>query len=133
MSELTPSGGSGHVIPTLKYGENGLMLPKPFERDIYLFSTHIAGTSYVTGIKDLEPSLNVDDRLKFYREPSNPYDKEAIVVKNLYGVKLGYIPRKDNVIFARLMDAGKLLFGKIKSKEFQGEYLFIKIDIYLNE
>ncbi len=63
----------------------------------------------------------------------NPYDKRAIVIKNADGVKIGYIPRADNKIFARLMDAGKLLFGKISSKEKQGIWLKIDIAVFLHD
>ncbi|NLE62929.1 MAG: restriction endonuclease, partial [Bacteroidales bacterium] len=53
--------------------------------------------------------------------------------KNADGVKIGYIPRADNKIFARLMDAGKLLFGKIASKEKQGIWLKIDIAVFLRD
>ena len=33
------------------------------------------------------------------------------------GQTVGYVPRRDNVVFARLMDAGKQLFGTITKKE----------------
>lgn len=108
-------------------------LGKPFERDILLFDTHIAGTSHVEGIEDLEPHINLGDRLSFFREPDNPYDSKAIMIKNEDGIKLGYVPKKDNVIFARLMDAGKLLFGKITEKEMQGNWLKLYMEVYLHE
>jgi len=37
------------------------------------------------------------------------------------------------VIFSRLMDAGKLLFGRITTKEMQGTWLKIEIKVYLHE
>ena len=74
-----------------------------------------------------------EDHLVFFREPDNPHDKEAIVVRTDAGVKIGYIPRKDNVVFARLMDAGKMLFGKIVSVEMLGTWVKIDIGIYLHE
>lgn len=77
--------------------------------------------------------INVDDRLSFYREPDNQADDMAIVVKNADNTKIGYVPKKDNVIFARLMDAGKLLFGKVKAKELHGKWVKIYIDIFLHE
>ena len=73
---------------------------------------YVAGTTHIEGIEELEPHLNNDDRLEFFREPDNRYDKQAIVIKTFDGVKIGYVPKQDNVIFARLMDVGKLLFGK---------------------
>ena len=108
-------------------------IPKPFERDIFLFDTHVAGTSHIEGIEELEPHLNIDDKLDFFREPDNPHDKRAIVIKNADGVKIGYVPKADNVIFSRLMDAGKLLFGRITSKCMQGRWLKINIRIYLRD
>lgn len=47
--------------------------------------------------------------------------------------KLGYVPEKDNVIFARLMDAGKLLLAKIKDVEKKGSFTKISIGIYLED
>ena len=82
---------------------------------------------------ELEPRLNIDDKLDFFREPDNPYDHKAIVIKNAGGAKIGYVPKADNVIFSRLMDAGKLLFGRIASKEMKGNWLKIKIKLYLHE
>lgn len=118
----------------LLHGQNGeLVIPKPFERDIFLFDTHIAGTSHIVGIEDLEPHLKVGDKLDFFREPDNVYDKEAIVIKTLNGVKIGYVPKQDNVVFARLMDAGKLLFGRISAKETKGKWLKINIQVFLHE
>jgi hypothetical protein len=132
MGELVKSEG-GELVGLLHGKGGGLAIPKPFERDIFLFETHVAGTSYVEGIEELEPHLNVDDKLDFFREPDNPHDRKAIVIKNADGVKIGYVPRADNVVFSRLMDAGKLLFGKISSKTMAGNWLKINVKIYLHE
>lgn len=83
--------------------------------------------------KELEPFILVDDKLNFCREPDNFYDSRAIVIKNVDCVKIGYVPKADNVIFSRLMDAGKLLFGRITSKKMQGTWLKIDIKVYLQE
>lgn len=132
MSDLVKSGGSGLV--GLLHGKNGeISIPKPFEKDIFLFDTYVAGTTHIEGIEELEPHLNVDDRLAFFREPDNRYDTQAIVIKTVDGVKIGYVPKQDNVIFARLMDAGKLLFGKITSKEKKGSWVKIYIKVFLHE
>lgn len=47
--------------------------------------------------------------------------------------KIGYVPREDNVVFSRLMDAGKALFARVISKEMRGSWLRIEIKIYLHE
>ena len=132
MDELNKAGKSGLV--SLLHGENGeISIPKPFERDIFLFDTYVAGTSHIEGMEELEPHLQTGDRLDFFREPDNQYDAQAIVIKTADGVKIGYVPRQDNVIFARLMDAGKLLFGRISEKEKKRKWVKISIDIFLHE
>ena len=132
MGDLVKTSGGGLV--GLLHGKNGeILIPKPFEKDIFLFDTYVAGTTHIEGIEELESHLNVDDRLEFFREPDNRYDKQAIVIKTIDGVKIGYVPKQDNVIFARLMDAGKLLFGKITSKEKKGSWVKIYIKVFLHE
>lgn len=55
------------------------------------------------------------------------------LIKNADGVKLGYIPKADNIIFSRLMDASKLLFGKISSKSMNENRVKVKIDVFLKD
>ena len=132
MSDLVKLSSS--TLSTLISGEGSeLSLPKPFERDIFLFDTVVAGTSYIDGIDELEPFMKEGDRLEFFREPNNRYDEMAIVIKNMHGIKIGYVPRRDNVVFSRLMDAGKVLFGQISHKEWRNRWLKIDIKIFLHE
>ncbi len=123
----------GELIQYLLHNETGMTLPTPFERDIYLFDTYVAGTTHIEGIEDLAASLRDGDRLVFYREPDNPHDPQAIRIETLEEKKIGYVPRRDNVVFSRLMDAGKLLFATIAAKEMRGNWLKIDIKIYLHE
>ena len=132
MGDLVENKSSG-VVSLLHNKDKGIVIPKPFEREIYLFDTHVAGTTHVAGIEALEPHLNIDDRLSFFREPSNQYDPQAIAIKNDDGIKIGYVPQADNIVFARLMDAGKLIFGRITTKEMKGKWLKIDIKVYLHE
>ena len=71
-----------------------------------------------------------DDRLRLQRE-DNKFDDNAILLFTESGKKLGYVPEKDNVIFARLMDAGKMLAAKILKIEKRGTFTQIRIGIYL--
>lgn len=81
MNELIKTDKGG--LMGLIHGKNGAVdIPKPFEREIFLFDTHVAGTSHIEGIEELEPHLKINDRLNFFREPDNPYDNKAIVIKN---------------------------------------------------
>lgn len=132
MNELAQKD-SGILVEYLLKRETGLTLPKPFERDIYLFETYVAGTTHIDGIEDIGLNLKEEDKLIFYREPENIHDPQAIRIETLEHEKIGYIPRQDNIVFSRLMDAGKELFGTVREKEMVGNWLKIIIKIYLHE
>ena len=111
-------------------GEKGLGdVIKPLSREIHLFDTYIAGTTHLKDPSVLD-AVKVDDRLILQRE-DNKYDDKAILVLNEDKKKLGYVPEKDNIVFSRLMDAGKLLSAKIKRIENRGSFRLISISIYL--
>lgn len=110
--------------------ENNLSdLIQPLTKEIHLFDTYVAGTSYLKDQSVLR-EIKVGDTLKLFRE-ENKFDSNAILIFNQEKKKLGYIPEKDNVIFARLMDAGKLLQAKIKEINMKGDFYVIGIGIYL--
>lgn len=118
----------------LLHGKQGkLEIPKPFSHEIFLFDTHIAGTTYISEMEEIEKKLQVGETLNFFREPKNSFDKQAIVIKTLEGVRLGYVPKVDNIIFARLMDAGKNLFARISEKKKQGKWIKIEIKVFLRD
>ena len=129
MKELakTPSGS---LLQSLHADLN---TPAPYSSDVLLLQTIIAGTTHVVGIEELEPFLKPGDRLELVRIPDNPSDPNAIKIYTRDRVKLGYVPRKENHILARLMDAGKLLYARILSKQWQGDWLQIEIEVYLND
>ena len=102
---------------------------KPLIKEIHLFDSYIAGTTHLKDPSVLD-EIKVGDRLLLQRE-DNRFDDNAILVLNEAKKKLGYVPEKDNVVFARLMDAGKLLCGKIKRIEPKGSFRMIGISIYL--
>lgn len=102
---------------------------EPFKREIFLFDTYIAGTTHLEDKSVLE-SMKVDDQLFLQRE-DNKFDSDAILVLNSDKKKLGYVPEKDNVVFARLMDAGKLLTAKIKDINTDRGFCRVKIAIFL--
>jgi len=49
------------------------------------------------------------------------------------GQKLGYVPQERNEILSRLMDAGKLLFGRLDEKNWVGRWLRLDIQVYLRD
>ena len=105
-------------------------LIKPLTREIHLFDSFISGTSYLKDPEVLKKAA-VGDTLTLRRESGNRFDSNAILILNADGEKYGYVPEKDNQIFARLMDAGKLLAAKIKNIQPKGSFTMISIGIYL--
>ena len=104
-------------------------LIKPLVNEIHLFDTYVAGTSYLEDQSILE-EIRIDDRLTLVRE-ENKFDDKAILIQAKDGRKLGYVPEKDNLIFSRLMDAGKLLMAKVSTHDLRGSFHKIGIGIYL--
>lgn len=130
MSRELIQSGSGGLIRTL-HAE--IQTPAPYAEDIFLLSTQVAGTTHTAGIEELEPFLRPGERLILSRMPDNPSDPNAIKIYTQERVKLGYVPRKDNPILARLMDAGKLLYAVIREKQRQEDWLRIGIDIFMSD
>lgn len=127
MADIIKINGT-NIVEILR-SSNGI--GKPFAQNIYLIDAHVAGTTYVDNIEEIEPGLREGSKLKFLREPNNPFDKLAIKVMDENGNKVGYVPRAKNEILARLMDAGKLLYGTIYEKQYEDEWLKITMQIYL--
>lgn len=104
----------------------------PFAKEILLMETHVAGTSRRL-MQDIERTLAVGDHLVLRREIEIPHDAYAIAVLTGSGEKLGYLPRDRNEIPARLMDAGKLLFARLESKGWHGDWLQLSALVILRD
>jgi hypothetical protein len=112
------------------FGKGGL--PMPFTKEIFLIDTHVAGTTHCD-LEDVEPKLAPNDLLCFKRDPENKHDKLAIRIHDENGNHLGFVPRQRNEVLARLMDAGKLIMGKLEDKEWRGDWLHIKVRVFMRE
>ena len=102
---------------------------KPLSSEIHLFDTFAAGTAL---LKDRAPlaALKIGDKLILRREESK-FDRNAVLILNEKNERIGFIPEKDNVVFARLMDAGKMLIAKVANLDRKGSFSQITIGIYL--
>lgn len=118
----------GELVSAISQQGIGEIL-KPLIREIHLFDSYVAGTTHLEDQTVLD-EIKVDDKLSLLRE-DNKFDSNAIIIKTESQKKLGYVPEKDNIIFARLMDAGKMLAAKIKDIEKKGSFTKIAIGIYL--
>lgn len=78
---------------------------------ILLQSSPLAGFQYYSG-KQVWAEMHEGDVLELVREPQNAHDPRAVRVE-WHGIKLGYVPRRDNEAVARLMDRGTRLEARI--------------------
>ena len=122
-----------NIVSILNSWKTGLDIGKPFSKQIYLISASIAGLYYVDNIDDILGKIKLESRLLFVREPDNQYDELAILVKDQNGNKLGYVPRKKNPILARLMDAGKHIYGTVKKIKNDDGFMDVEMEIFMDD
>ena len=88
--------------------------PPPSRRGgarLVLQESPLAGFQYHRA-HDVWPFLREGSELSLCREPSNPYDRNAIGVWFLNDL-LGYVPRRENHTLAQLMDRGERLRARV--------------------
>jgi hypothetical protein len=116
----------------LKLISKGSISFKAFDEDILALESIVAGTSYLN-LQEIEKEIipNVTE-LSLQREPDNQFDEFAI--KLLYkDNKLGYIPKSKNQTIARLMDVGKQFYAKVSTKEWEGKWLKMDLEVFLKD
>ena len=116
------------LVSLVEEHDLGTMI-RPLTKEIHLFDSFVAGTTHLADSSVLS-TVKVGDRLSLMRE-DNKFDSNAVMILTDEKKKVGYVPEKDNLIFARLMDAGKLLIAKITKIEQRGSFTRISIGIYL--
>ena len=116
------------LVSLVKGNELGDII-KPMIKEIHLFDSYVAGTSHLADQSVLD-EIKEGDMLFLIRE-ENKFDSNAIMLLSPAKKKVGYVPEKDNVVFARLMDAGKKLSAKITRIEKKGSFTKIAVSIYL--
>jgi len=116
----------GAAVIAAKYA--GAIVPEA-KRDIYLDSVYIAGFQYYKGT-ELEKELKENDLLSLKRQAENPHDYFAVEVYS-GNQKLGYLPRVENKIIARMMDQGVNMKAIIRKIEPEAHpYRRVKIRVY---
>ena len=107
-------------------------LPKPFVQEVELLNCHVAGTTFLD-LDDIESKLTKKQLLMLKREPKNKNDDKAILILTEDGQKLGYVPREKNEVLSNLMDAGKLLFGRLDKKTWVDNWLKLDVQVFLRD
>lgn len=132
LSSIEIENDKAYPGPEVDYLDpQGKKRPKSKEEGVFLLETHIAGTTYVEDIDLVVSMLSVGDYLNFVRDEANEFDKDAIMVTSELNHQIGFVPRKDNKVIASLMDAKKVIYGKILAMEKIGNWWQIVIGIYL--
>ena len=116
------------ITEQMDFGE----LIKPLQKELFLLKTYVAGTAYIEDYSVIE-ELKTGDRLTLKREPGNRFDEKAILVLDAQKRKVGYVPERDNTVFSRLMDGGKILFCKVEDKQPKEYYTQVDINIFLED
>ena len=115
------------LMALLSGSQNGV---SPFKNEIFLLEIVVAGTSFCNDLKSVEEQIVPEKVLTLKREPANEHDEQAIAIY-CDKVRVGYVPAELNLVCARLMDAGKLFFCRVVSKEWRKDWLRIKANIYM--
>ena len=124
-------------LSSIIYSPLGETIKNPFSREIFLLWVRVAGIRYRDNIDELLKNLKVGDKVILVREPENEYDDFAIMIQNEDKVKLGYVPRVNNDIPAKMMDAGLKLSGRVSKLKEPEEDIYpwdaLSVDIFLDE
>ncbi len=100
-------------------------------RKIYLRDVVTTGFDYYDGYEIFD-ELAICDELELRRQPDNLYDKNAIEVYTVSGVKLGYIPRIMNLIPAALADQNIAIGAEVSGLRDPSEhYRPVKMRLYM--
>ncbi len=126
---------AGDVLALMHGGPDApLAVPAPFSQPIVLVERmRVAGTSRVPGVAQAVVDLAEGDRLAFVREKDNAFDRWSIRVQDARGRKLGYVSADQNQILARLMDAGKCLYGEVLLAEAVDGWEKVEMAVYLDD
>ena len=117
------------LLALLSNVENGIT---PFKQEIFLLEIVIAGTTYCKEIEAVEKLIVPEKVLTMKREPNNKFDEFAIAIY-CDNIRVGFVPAEMNMVCSRLMDAGKLFFCRVVSKDWKNKWLKINANIYMVE
>ena len=60
--------------------------------------------AYIVGVQYYAGTVSRNEQVRLVREPTNPYDRNAIRVDNILDVKVGHLPRDKALYLAPLLD-----------------------------
>lgn len=102
------------------------------DSDILLTHFTVAGTTHAERADEVSWEIEEGDKMTMKRNPRNKYDKNAIGIY-YRNIRIGWVPKSDNAILARLMDGERRLYFLTTSIDYQGDWLKIEGDVYMKK
>lgn len=102
----------------------------PFKQEIFVLNDYVAGTGYCDKIGEVIGFIDSGTSLTLRRHPDNEVDEYAIGIY-FKEIRIGWVPMKDNLVIARLMDAGKMFTCKIVHIEPDDNWPRIDVNIFM--
>jgi hypothetical protein len=98
-----------------------LELMETFTKEAPIYRGRLFGEMALAGVEfqDVEErikQLSYGEQVFLMREPDNSHDPRAIAVLTRENIKLGYIPRSQNYVLAKLLDLGKQIACHVVNK-----------------
>jgi hypothetical protein len=103
-------------------------------RRIKVMETNIAGLYYYEGYQNFE-LLKENDSIFLKPQKNNPYDRYAVeIFHNKSAMKLGYIPRYQNIAISSMLIDGLKIDGQISRLAIDRimDYKDVIVSLYLN-
>jgi hypothetical protein len=100
-------------------------------KSILLLETYVAGL--FAHERTAVAQLHAGQSLRPVREATNDHDSNAIALETTDGLRVGYVPKSENVLLARLMDAGKELDARIADVSTHGMRIAVELHIFLRD
>ena len=121
---------NGNVLSEIS--KNGVSsIIKPLIKETQIFDCFVSET-YDTK-KSVISKLKIGDEISTKKDESNLFDDYAVALFNANGDKIGYIPENYSSIVNKLINAGKVIKGKIVDidKDVEDNIPIVKMDVFL--
>ena len=111
---------------------------KPFQKEVLLIETELTGISFLENSYEVDQNVKVGDRLQIIFEDSGKQVGYEDITYVAYARKdeeltVGRIPRKEATVLSRLHEVGREFFAVIKEKHLAGNWMKIKVEIYMKD
>lgn len=112
--------------------EEGATTFKPKTKVMHLLDYTVAGTTFCKELDKEDEDFIKDGMTLLMKREDNKHDKNAIALY-VDEIKIGYVPKAQNTVLAKLMDGGKLLVSRVKDAEYKEGWKKIDAKIWMVE